>query len=427
MSYTSVLFNKNFTFYLIGIAFSNIGSAFTTFVFPLMILKLTGSAFQVGIVSALSFIPYAILGLPAGALIDRLNKKTIMKCADIIRFISYLSIPVLSFYNMLSIFQIYVVAIISGIGLVFHSISEVSIIPSIVKEEDLASANSYIYATQNVSEFLGPIIGGLLYTYMGYSILIFIDSMTFLLSFFSLILIKIETKSIFNQEKLSGKNFLSDVKVGFDYLLSNSTIRVMAVVVSLSNLIISPYYIYIVMFVKEVMNQSSQALGLVLGISSLGALIGSLSASFLLKLFNFGKLIVIILFLDTIFRLMLPFSTYIFILIPLLGLTYMTQSILNIAIITLRQKKCSEHMLGRVNSVFKTMVFGFRPIGLFLGGILLENKGGFYALTISAVLFIPLVLYILKNRFYQDVRLINLIMLVIHSNGQCELHPVKLT
>ncbi|HCT6778508.1 TPA: MFS transporter [Staphylococcus aureus] len=401
MSYASVLFNKNFTFYLIGIAFSNIGSAFTTFVFPLMILKLTGSAFQVGIVSALSFIPYAILGLPAGALIDRLNKKTIMKCADIIRLISYLSIPVLSFYNMLSIFQIYVVAIISGIGLVFHSISEVSIIPSIVKEEDLASANSYIYATQNVSEFLGPIIGGLLYTYMGYSILIFIDSMTFLLSFFSLILIKIETKSIFNQEKLSGKNFLSDVKVGFDYLLSNSTIRVMAVVVSLSNLIISPYYIYIVMFVKEDMNQSSQALGLVLGISSLGALIGSLSASFLLKLFNFEKLIVIILFLDTIFRLMLPFSTYIFILIPLLGLTYMTQSILNIAIITLRQKKCSEHMLGRVNSVFKTMVFAFRAIGLFLGGILLENKGGFYALTISAVLFIPLVLYILKNRFYK--------------------------
>ncbi|HFD6398004.1 TPA: MFS transporter [Staphylococcus aureus] len=401
MSYTSVLFNKNFTFYLIGIAFSNMGSAFTTFVFPLMILKLTGSAFQVGIVSALSFIPYAILGLPAGALIDRLNKKTIMKCADIIRFVSYLSIPVLSFFNMLSIFQIYVVAIISGIGLVFHSISEVSIIPSIVKEEDLASANSYIYATQNVSEFLGPIIGGLLYTYMGYSILIFIDSMTFLLSFFSLILIKIETKSIFNQEKLSGKNFLSDVKVGFDYLLSNSTIRVMAVVVSLSNLIISPYYIYIVMFVKEDMNQSSQALGLVLGISSLGALIGSLSASFLLKLFNFGKLIVIILFLDTIFRLMLPFSTYIFILIPLLGLTYMTQSILNIAIITLRQKKCSENMLGRVNSVFKTMVFAFRSIGLFLGGILLENKGGFYALTISAVLFIPLVLYILKNRFYQ--------------------------
>lgn len=401
MSYASVLFNKNFTFYLIGIAFSNIGSAFTTFVFPLMILKLTGSAFQVGIVSALSFIPYAILGLPAGALIDRLNKKTIMKCADIIRLISYLSIPVLSFYNMLSIFQIYVVAIISGIGLVFHSISEVSIIPSIVKEEDLASANSYIYATQNVSEFLGPIIGGLLYTYMGYSILIFIDSMTFLLSFFSMILIKIETKSIFNQEKLSGKNFLSDVKVGFDYLLSNSTIRVMAVVVSLSNLIISPYYIYIVMFVKEDMNQSSQALGLVLGISSLGALIGSLSASFLLKLFNFGKLIVIILFLDTIFRLMLPFSTYIFILIPLLGLTYMTQSILNIAIITLRQKKCSEHMLGRVNSVFKTMVFAFRAIGLFLGGILLENKGGFYALTISAVLFIPLVLYILKNRFYK--------------------------
>lgn len=73
MSYTSVLFNKNFTFYLIGIAFSNIGSAFTTFVFPLMILKLTGSAFQVGIVSALSFIPYAILGLPATTVLTEIS------------------------------------------------------------------------------------------------------------------------------------------------------------------------------------------------------------------------------------------------------------------------------------------------------------------------------------------------------------------
>ncbi|MQH28623.1 MFS transporter, partial [Escherichia coli] len=99
-------------------------------------------------------------------------------------------------------------------------------------------------------------------------------------------------------------------------------------------------------FVKEDMNQSSQALGLVLGISSLGALIGSLSASFLLKLFNFGKLIVIILFLDTIFRLMLPFSTYIFILIPLVGLRYMTQSILSTEIITLGHKKSLEQMLG---------------------------------------------------------------------------------
>lgn len=57
-------------------------------------------------------------------------------------------------------------------------------------------------------------------------------------------------------------------------------------------------------------------------------------------------------------------------------------------------------MLGCVNSVFKIMVFVFRFIGFFLGGILFENKGGFYVFMISVVLFILLVLYILKNRFY---------------------------
>ncbi len=79
-----------------------------------------------------------------------------MKCADIIRFVSYSSIPVLSFFNMLSIFQIYVVAIISGIGLVFHSISEVSIIPSIVKEEDFGRRKQLYIRYSKCFGIFGP-------------------------------------------------------------------------------------------------------------------------------------------------------------------------------------------------------------------------------------------------------------------------------
>ncbi|PNZ79880.1 MFS transporter, partial [Staphylococcus microti] len=71
MKYNSVMKNKEFIIYFIGVFLSNLGNAFTVFVFPLMILKITNSPVHLGISSALVFLPYALLGLPAGVLIDK--------------------------------------------------------------------------------------------------------------------------------------------------------------------------------------------------------------------------------------------------------------------------------------------------------------------------------------------------------------------
>ncbi|MGE7308095.1 MFS transporter [Priestia megaterium] len=394
--------NRNFIIYWIGLCFSNLGSSITTFVFPLMILELTHSAFQVALVSALTVVPYAVLGLPAGAIIDKLDRKKIMQFADIARFLGYLSIPIAHSLGHLSIYQIYIVALISGIGLVFHSISEVTSIPSIVKKEHLSNANSYIYASQNLTSFLGPTIGGALYGLFSYPTLIAFDSLTFLISFFSLILIRKEFKTVNNNEKtkINLKSIKEDIKIGLKYLFSDSKIKVMAIIITWTNLLVSPYYIYTVIFAKESLKTSPELLGMLFGFSSLGALAGSLLTSKLSKKMGFGKLIVFLILVDTTARIILPFSPNVYIMIPVMAFSYGAQAIINIAIITLRQTTVPSELLGRVNSVFRTMVFTSRPIGLFIGGIVVEKYGGFISLLVVGLLCIPIFLYALANKLY---------------------------
>lgn len=388
-----------------GLSFSNIGSALTTFVFPLMILAITNSAFQVALVSALTVLPYAILGLPAGAIIDKFNRKKIMQLADIARFVSYISIPITHYLGYISIYQIYIVALISGIALVFHSIAEVTSIPNIVEKEHLPSANSYIYALQNITSFIGPIIGGALYAMFSYPLLILFVSITFLISFFSLKLITVnfnnrDNNKNKNENKIDLRQINHDIAVGLKYIFSDHTIKVMVIIISFTNLLGSPYYIYTVLYAQENHNVTPDLLGFIFGFASLGALTGSLLTNKLSKKFGFGKLIVILIFIDTLSRILLPFSPNVYLMIPIIAFSYGAQAIINVAIITLRQTTVPSEYLGRVNSVFRTMVFTARPIGLFIGGILLERIGGFWSLVIAGILFIPIFLYAIKNSLH---------------------------
>lgn len=385
MKYDSVLNNKKFVVYFIGVFLSNLGNAFTVFVFPLIILNISNSPMHLGISSALAFLPYALLGLPAGVLIDKLNKKKIMQYADFVRLIAYISIPIFDYMGYLSIYHIYIVSIVSGTALVFHSISEISIIPKIVEKKQLTEANSYIYASQNIAEFIGPILGGVLYSLIGYSILIVIDSFTFIISIISLSLISIEYIKPHEMKLLSFNMILKDIKSGINYIFKETLIKDMAIILVISNLIISPYYLYVILFVKEILDKDSKALGIVFGLASLGALLGSLSINYLRIRLSFKKMIILVLFVDFLFRMLMPFSINFYLLSVFLAFTYFTQAILNIAIITLRQESTPEHYLGKVNSVFKTAVFTSRPVGLFLGGILLENYNSFWTLLLSSI------------------------------------------
>jgi len=391
--------DKNLLKYLFGTTISNFGNSFTALVFPLMILDLTGSTFQLSVISAIKLIPYAVLGLPLGAIVDRLNLKKAMLVCDFIQAIAYLSL-FLSFIFMsqvMIIISIYAVAIISGICVVMYGISEATLLPRIVDKESLAGANSLLYGSQYITGFIVPIIGGSLYSIVNTGYFFLFDGLTFFVSFMFIYFLKGDFQGNAKaDENIKIKKLYNDTLEGLRVLFKEKQVFQILILMTISNLVLASYYNYTLIFSRDILNIGTDRLGVILGITSVGSLIGSFIASYLLKRFKAIKIIICILLLDGTLRLFIPFNQRIVVFSLLLILLNSGQAILNILIITYRQREINTEYLGRINSIFKTTVIGVRPLGLLLGGAFISSLGITRTLVVTAIISLLLFLYSLK-------------------------------
>ena len=189
--------NRDFLFLWSGQAISLIGTSSSQLAFPLLILALTGSPAQAGFIGALGILPFLLLSLPAGALIDRWNRKRTMIICDVGRTLSMASIPFALVIGHLIVIQLYLTSIITGTFFVFFNIAEVACLPRVVSKEQLPDAAARNEATMNVSFLLGPLLGGSLYG-IGRALPFLADAISYVISVISLLFIK--TK--FEQERI---------------------------------------------------------------------------------------------------------------------------------------------------------------------------------------------------------------------------------
>src|SRR5437867_6907416 len=106
--------SANFWKFRVGQTISDLGSSVTMFALPLLVFKLTGSALNLGISTATTFLPYLLFGLIIGAWVDRVNRKQLMIATDIGRALVIASIPLLDALGLLSIWWIYVAGFLNA-------------------------------------------------------------------------------------------------------------------------------------------------------------------------------------------------------------------------------------------------------------------------------------------------------------------------
>src|SRR5438270_4313601 len=134
-----------------GQTISNLGSSFTGFALPLLVFKLTGSALNLAISTAVYFIPYLLFGLVIGAWVDRVDRKRLMIATDVARAAVIASIPVLATLGPLSIWWIYAVGFISSTLSICFDAAEFAAIPSLASSDDLVTANGRIQASYSAA------------------------------------------------------------------------------------------------------------------------------------------------------------------------------------------------------------------------------------------------------------------------------------
>jgi predicted MFS family arabinose efflux permease len=362
--------NRDYMLLWSGQIVSSIGTQISQLAFPLLILTLTGSAAQAGFAGALRALPYLIFSLPAGALIDRWDRKRTMIFCDTGRAISMASIPVAFAFGHLTILQLYLVSAIEGTLYVFFNIAEAACLPRVVPKEQLPAATAQNMATDGITTLIGPPLGGALYT-AGKFLPFVADAISYAVSVVSLLFIK----SKFQKERvIAPRKLWIEIHEGLAWLWHHPLIRFMAILTGGYNFIFAGFTLIIIVLAQQ-QHASSFTIGLIFSIGGIGAVIGSVAATSIQKRFSFGQVIIGTTWFSALILPLYTIAPNPFVLGVLSSASFFVGPIYNVVQFSYRSAIIPDELQGRVNSVFRLIAFGGQPLGLALTGLLIENIG----------------------------------------------------
>lgn len=359
--------------YWTGQTISNLGSSFTQFALPLLVFKLTGSALNLGITTAATFVPYLLFGLLIGAWVDRVNRKRLMIVTDILRALAIASIPVLALFGLLGVEWIYGVAFVSSTLTIFFNSAEFAAIPSLVNVDDLVTANGRIQASYSGAAVAGPLLAGLLLTILpSFSDVLYADAASFLVSALSLAIIRTSFNQGARGEK---KHIFRDVAEGLGYVLRHPVLRSISAMMALVNLVGNAATAQVVLFAKRQLTASDAQVGILYAAGSLGVVVLALLAGPLRKRWSFSVVALGALMLSGLTLLAFAFQTSFWVAVPIWALDSGLGILFNINTGSLRQAIVPNHLLGRVISIAGVLAWSAIPIGAVAGGYIVQQTG----------------------------------------------------
>jgi tetratricopeptide (TPR) repeat protein/MFS family permease len=363
--------NRDYILLLSGQTISSFGTQASQLAFPLLILTLTHSPIYAGLIGAIRLIPYVVLGLLAGAWVDRVDRKRLMISCDIIRALVLGSIPLLSLFGMLTPIQLYVAALVEGSLYVFFNIAETSCLPNVVPKEQLTTALAQDRVANGAASLLGPSLGGTLYSF--HQLFPFlVDAISYTISVISLLFVRTSfqrEKRIVAQRKIS-----TEIAEGLHWLWRQPLIRF----ITFSGVVVNFLYAgntLLVITLLQRQKASSVVIGLILAVGSVGQIAGSLLGPIIQKRFGYRHIAI-----GLAWGFFVSWSLYLFAFTPLLigiitALLYLNLPIQIVAVSTICAMLIPDEMRGRVTSVIQTIAWCAMPLSNLANGALLQLVG----------------------------------------------------
>jgi MFS family permease len=175
--------NRGFQLLWVGEGVSVLGNATTSVLLPLLaVLAFDAGPGWMGALAAAAWLPWLVVGLPAGAWVDGLPARGVMIAADLVSAAAYASVPVAWWLDVLTLGQLLVVALVGGVATVFFRTAYAAFLPQVVAPAQLEPANARLFGTESAMQVAGPGLGGLLAQWFSAAFGILLDALSFLVS-----------------------------------------------------------------------------------------------------------------------------------------------------------------------------------------------------------------------------------------------------
>ena len=363
--------DRNFLTMWGGQALSQFGEEITNLAIPVLaVLLLHATEFEVGLLNAAGVAAFLVVGLPAGAWIDRMRKRHVMIWANAVRAVTLATVPVLWWLGWLDIWHLIVVALIIGIATVFFDVSYQSIVPSLVPGAQIAEANGKLESTQQLAGITGPAIGGWLIGILTAPLAVLATVGTYVTSFIALCFTR-DTEVVAPRHE--HEPMLRSIGEGLRWVFGNRYLRRIVGTTGVSNLFSTISFTMLPIFILRDLGLSPEAMGVIFSLGAIGGLLGAVATPRIVRWMGEGRAIPVSAIGFSVIGLFLPVAALVPaaafpLLVAQAFVASFTVLLYNIVQVTFRQRITPKRLLGRMNASVRFCVWGVMPLGALAAG-----------------------------------------------------------
>ena len=397
----SLAFHRNFRQLWVGDALGQFGAQLAMLALPIYaVAQLDATEWQMGALNAAETAAFLVIGLPAGAWVDRMRKRRTLIVADLVRAM-VLGVVVTALSGHGSMPLLYAAGLVMSAATVFFDVSHQSYVPGLVGLEHIVEGNSKLQATQSVAAVVAPAVGGMLLRVVTAPALLAGTAVTYLAS-------ATFVGRIRHEEVLPAREDRRPLRVeiaeGLRFVVREPLLRRIVACTSLGNFAGSISGALVVIYALRVLGLNEASLGLVFSASSIGGIAGAVLADRLAGWIGTGRIIALSALAWVPALALTPLAVpltdvgvpaAVTLIVGGIGGTFCVV-LYNVAQVSFRQRLCPPALLGRMNASVRFIVWGTLPLGGLLGGFLGTHLGVlptlWVAVGVSFLACLPVVL-----------------------------------
>jgi MFS family permease len=395
-----LLRTREFRLLWTGETTSCLGSSIGGVSLPLVaLLVLHASVLAVSMLTAAAWLPWLVIGLPAGAWVDRLPRRRVMIAADLVSLAAFATVPAAAWCGVLSTSQLLVVALIGGGAGVFFKTAYRALLPAVVSPADLLEGNAKLQGSEQVANVAGPGAAGLIAQAVGAVFGVLADAASFAVSAFCLTRLRVAEPAPATPDR---RDLRGEITEGLAIVFRDPLLRVTTIYGGLSNFLLVGYQAVLIVFLVKVVGLNAGLAGLLLALTSLGGVAGALLARTAASRFGTARAVLYCKVGLVPFGLLIPLADRgpglaLFVV----GSITLVGGIIagNIIWSGFVQSYYPSRLLGRVSTSTQVFNYGAIPAGAVVAGILASYFGvrptlwlmlGGLVLSTTILLFSPL-------------------------------------
>lgn len=368
-------------------AVSNLGDGMYLVAIPLIAAQVTGSTLGIALVAAFAALPWMLLSIPIGALVDRSDRRSIMVRANVFRAAVVGVLAVVVATEQVELWMLWAAALALGVGEVFFDNATIALVPRLVAEAQLPRANGRLYAAElGANGFIGTPLGGVLFAVAAYLPLV-VDAWSF--AFAALLLMSIARLRRSDAPPAPRRaapttRLRDDIREGWRFLWDHPILRPLAIAFAIVMFAFQMPLAVLVLFVRDTLGLGPRGYAAFLTVITLGPVIGGLVGDRVVR--RLGRSRSMFAALGTWIACLGLTAAYPHAWFVVIAATVQAvgTTVWNVTTVSLRQVLVPNELFGRVNSIYRWCGWGMMPLGAIAGGLVASWAGMRATYVVSA-------------------------------------------